>query len=240
VPVPNPSPSVNVGDVGVWIVTFPTTEARLAGDWSVLNQDERERADRFVREGDRALWIHTRGLLRRVLAAKLGTDPEFIAFREGSEGKPEVGAPNGGEGLQFNVSHSHAVAAIAVAPECRVGIDVERIQADLSWEPIAARFFSAAEIAFIESRPAAERRVSFFECWVRKEAYLKGLGVGLTRALDGFSVPMGSPGVTVVDPTAEPSGGARSSWSVHPIDVPDGYAAALVVDASARLAPPRP
>jgi 4'-phosphopantetheinyl transferase len=225
---------MNRGDVGVWLVTLPTTDACYAKAWSVLGQDERERANRLMREEDRTLWIGTRALLRRVLAARLSTEPEFIVFGEGPNGKPALSEPAGSEWLHFSVSHSGAVAAIAVARDRRVGIDVERIQQDLSWEPIAARFFSSADVAVIKDRPPADRSRAFFDCWVRKESYLKGLGLGLTRALDDFSVPTGSAAGVVEDPAVRASSGVEHRWRVHPIDVPDGYVAALAVQGGPR------
>jgi 4'-phosphopantetheinyl transferase len=235
VPVPIPSLLLNEGDVGVWIVTLPKADARLAEAWSVISQDERERADRLVRDQDRAPWIYTRAFLRRLLAGYLSIEPQLIIFGEGPHGKPEVFQPAGNERLEFNVSHSGAVAVITVARDRRLGIDVERIQPDLSWEPIAKKLFSAADVAFIEGHPPAERRLAFFSCWVRKESYLKGLGVGLKRALDDFSVPMGSAVGAVVDPEAHPLPRAERRWHIHPIDVPDGYAAALAVEGGCNI-----
>jgi 4'-phosphopantetheinyl transferase len=238
---------LNEGDVGVWIVTLPKADACWAEAWNVISRDERERANRIVRDEDRALWIHTRAVLRRLLAGHLCVEPQLMVFGEGPHGKPEVSEPASNEGLDFSVSHSGAVAVITVARDRRVGVDVERIQPDLSWEPIAKKLFSAVDVAFIEGRPPAERGLTFFDCWVRKESYLKGLGVGLRRALDDFSVPMGSAvgvgsvvGVgsavgVVEDPEAHPLPGAEHRWRIHQIEVPDGYVAALAVEGSCDI-----
>jgi 4'-phosphopantetheinyl transferase len=189
-----------------------------------------------VRDEDRALWILTRAVLRSLLAGHLRVDAELIVFGEGPQGKPQVSEPAASnERLDFSVSHSGAVAVITVARDRRVGIDVERIQPDFSWAPIAKKFFSVADVAFIEGRPPSERRLAFFDCWVRKESYLKGLGVGLRRTLDDFSVPMGSVVGVVEDPVARPSPGAEDRWRIHPIDVPDGYAAALAVEGGCNI-----
>jgi 4'-phosphopantetheinyl transferase len=235
VEVPIPAPRLNEGDVGVWIVTLPEADAPWAEAWSVISQDERERANRLVRDEDRAVWINTRAVLRGLLAGHFSIEPQAIVFGEGPHGKLELSEPASSERLDFSVSHSGAVAVITVARDRRVGVDVERIQPDLSWEPISKKLFSAADVALIEDRPPAERRLAFFECWVRKESYLKGLGVGLRRALDGFSVPMGIAAGTVEDPEANPSPGAERCWSIHPIDVPDGYAAALAVQGGCHI-----
>jgi 4'-phosphopantetheinyl transferase len=226
VEIPIPGARVE-GDVGVWVVPMPEPDEYSAEAWSVISREERERANRLVRDEDRALWIHTRAALRSLLAGHLGTDSRLVVFGEGPHGKPEVSS---GDGLQFSVSHSGSVAAICVSRDRRMGIDVERVQNNLSWEPIANRFFSIAELAFIESRPSVERRHLFFHCWVRKESYLKGLGVGLNRALDSFSVPMGTAAGAVVDLEEGPLSGTGRRWGVQAIAVPDGYVAALAVE----------
>jgi 4'-phosphopantetheinyl transferase len=234
--LPIPTLRLNEGDVGVWILTLPVGDALCAEAWRFISQDERERANRLVRDADRALWIHTRAVMRRLLAGYLSIEPQLIVFGEGPQGKPEVSKPANDERLEFSVAHSGAVAAITIALDRRVGIDVERIQPDLSWEPIAKKLFSPADVAFIEDRPPAERRLTFFEYWVRKESYLKGLGVGLRRTLDDFSVPMGGVvGVVVEDREARPSPDAGAGWRIHPVDVPDGYAAALAVQGGCNV-----
>ena len=233
--LPISGPHLNEGEVGVWITTLPKANERWAEAWSVISKDEREHANRLVRDENRALWIHTRAVLRCLLAGYLSIEPQLIVFGETPQGKPEVSEPSNMERLDFSVSHSGAVAVITVARDRRVGIDVERIQPDLSWEPIAKKLFSAADVAFIEARPPAERCLTFFDCWVRKESYLKGLGVGLKRTLDGFSVPMGRAGGAVVDPGAHPLPGVEHRWRIHPIDVPDGYAAALAIEGGCTI-----
>jgi 4'-phosphopantetheinyl transferase len=224
------APRSNEGEVGVWIVTLPEVHESWSEAWGVISQDERERANRLVRDEDRDLWVHTRAILRRLLGAHLSADPQLIVFGEGPHGKPELSEPVNKERLDFSVSHSSAISVIAVARDRRVGIDVERIQPDLSWGPISKRLFSEADDSFIEGRPHAERTLAFFDCWVRKESYLKGLGVGLKRVLCDFSVPLGSAVGCVEDPEMHPVPCDERRWRIHPIEVPDGYAAALAVE----------
>jgi 4'-phosphopantetheinyl transferase len=102
-------------------------------------------------------------------------------------------------GVEFNLSHSGDWVAIATSHESPVGIDLEKIRPDFNWKSVAARFLPTQNI---------QSEAEFFECWTKQEAYLKGLGTGLKGGLD--TTP-------------------ESSWSVVPIEAPEGYAAALAV-----------
>jgi 4'-phosphopantetheinyl transferase len=64
-----------------------------------------------------------------------------------------------------------------------VGVDVELIRADADLDGIAAKFFTRAEQDALASLPPAQRLAASFHCWTRKEAYLKGIGAGLTSPL---------------------------------------------------------
>jgi 4'-phosphopantetheinyl transferase len=141
-----------------------------------LSWEEQERAARFVFEKDRESYIVCRGVLRRVLAKELSCDPRSIHFEYGPKGKPELGHGK----LGFNLSHTRGFALIAVAP-CSVGIDIE-------WErPIAISVMRASltekEMSQVQVLSHEERSRAFLHYWTKKEAILKGLGVGLDGPL---------------------------------------------------------
>ena len=71
-----------------------------------------------------------------------------------------------------------------------VGIDLERIRSDMTYESIAERFFSPRENAMLHSLPNNIKPTAFFNCWTRKEAYIKARGVGLSIPLDQFDVSL--------------------------------------------------
>src|SRR6185503_1727872 len=90
--------------------------------------------------------------------------------------------------LEFNLSHSGALALVAAARGRPVGVDVERHRPGVETLEIAARFFTPRELGALRALDADGRVAGFFLCWTRKEAYVKARGEGLTVPLDAFDV----------------------------------------------------
>src|SRR5207244_2000937 len=104
---------------------------------------------------------------------------ESLRFRAGTHGKPALEFPEEGAALHFNLSHSGDLAILAVAA-AEIGVDVERIAPRPSLERLAERFFSKREVQAFGGVPAAFRSAAFYGAWVRKEAFLKATGLGLS------------------------------------------------------------
>jgi len=222
--------SLSSGEVDVWAVGLECSEQCAATLGATLSPDERERADRFHFARDRRRFICGRGVLRHLLGAYLDVRPLDIAFSYGTYGKPALSGR--GEGLlKFNVTHSHELALIAVG-DVEMGVDVEAIRPMPDADDVASRFFSARELAELQALPVTVRDAAFFACWTRKEAYLKALGSGLARPLDGFTVTLApsTPIALVVH------GDARETarWSIRELSPLIGYVAALVTEGRPR------
>ena len=72
----------------------------------------------------------------------------------------------------------------AVTQDTELGIDVEVIRPLPEMAELAQRYFSVREADRLLRLPEEDRLEAFFRCWVRKEAYLKGLGQGLSLRAD--------------------------------------------------------
>jgi 4'-phosphopantetheinyl transferase len=194
---------------------------------SILSADERERARRFYFQRDRSRWLVGRGCLRMLLGRYLDVPPETLSFGYGRFGKPHL---NGLETpVQFNASHSGDILLIAVTLDRAVGIDVERIRSSLSVLEIAERFFSPRERGALAALPEALRTDAFFDCWTRKEAYIKARGEGLSLPLNGFDVAFGR-GEPAKLLATRPDAAEACRWGLRELDIDDGYKAALAVE----------
>ncbi|HEU5348398.1 MAG TPA: 4'-phosphopantetheinyl transferase superfamily protein [Ktedonobacterales bacterium] len=169
------------------------------------------------------------GVLRKILGRYMNLAPAEVRISALPDGKPALAPELRGDHLEFNLSHSHELALIAVGKGRQLGIDVEHIRAELNGEEIAERFFSPLEAALLRSLPQGVRLAAFFAVWTRKEAYIKARGNGLRKPLDQFAVAIapGQPAALLYD---ESDPDALSRWSLRSLDVGLDYAASVAVE----------
>ena len=215
--------------VHVWRASLEVTASRVQTLQNTLATDELSRAERFYFEKDRKRFVVARGLLRAILSRYLSIEASQLRFCYSPYGKPALATTPGQDTLSFNVSHSHGLALYAVTRGREIGIDLERIHADLECEQIAARFFSPRENAVLRALPTKLKTEAFFNCWTRKEAYIKARGGGLSFPLDQFDVSL-APGepTTLLNTRGDPQEATR--WSLRALTPGPGYVAALAVE----------
>jgi 4'-phosphopantetheinyl transferase len=228
----NDSYSLPEDEVHVWRTSLDMAASDLAKLRQILSADEQERADRYRFEADRLRCVIGRGYLRLLLGKLLDLPANNLQFEYDEFGKPSL-VPRQGLPLQFNVSHSGDLILIAITMARAVGVDVERIRTDLDPDSIAARFFSTNECKVLASLAGAARYEAFFTCWTRKEAYLKGRGIGLSLPLDQFDVsflPNEEPQLLAT--RHDPAEARR--WRLQALDLSGDYAGALAAPSSIR------
>lgn len=214
---PRPRP----GSLDLWLFASPET-AGLHGPLALaeLDEAERRRADAFRRPADRERYVAAHIALRRLLAAYLGTTPRDLSFTRAP--CPRCGAPHGRPaltepGLHFSLSHSPGAVLIGVAPS-PVGVDVERLPRPERVE-VSTTALHPGERRELERHDPASRPAVFARLWARKEAYLKGTGVGVGGWTSDVYLGDGGPHTP-----PRPAG-----WTV--VDVPwgSGHAAAAAL-----------
>lgn len=222
-------PLIAVDEAHVWQFDLDT-QSFADEQWeSLLSSDERQRALRFHFPLHRRHFSATHGLSRIVLGAYLNTDPEALCFRYSDKGKPGLGGIHETNPLRFNLSHSENALLLAITLGREIGVDVEYIRPDFELESTAQRFFSSAERGTLHALSVAQRRLAFFNCWSRKEAFIKAKGAGLSLPLDQFDVSL-TPGVPAEILATRPDAAEKTHWSLTALDAGPDYAAALVVE----------
>ncbi len=151
-------------------------------DRQLLSSLEWERASSYQDERLRQRFIRLKGLQRRILGRYLHCEPSAVTYAYGPQGKPELP----GTHLFFNLTHSGDRAILAIASQ-PVGVDLESLSRPIR-DPLAlaVRFFPAGEVARLRQVSPDHQRQQFIQSWVVKEAYLKGLGVGLAGQLESL------------------------------------------------------
>jgi len=215
-------------DVHVWFVDLRIASSSIRPLNNVLSCAEHRRSKKFKFEKDRAKYVIAHSALRHILAGYLELDPSQLEFREGAYGKPELVSTPQGEPLNFNLSHSHEAALVAVTLERDIGIDIEYIKRDFQWQEVAERFFAPGEIARLRALPEEKQHRGFFTCWTRKEAYIKAKGGGLSIPLQDFEVSLfPDEPASLISCISDPEETTR--WSLAEVDAGPDYAAAVAV-----------
>lgn len=198
-------PALTTEEVHVWLARLD--RAFWPGP-AGLPLPERERAARFLRTEAGHRWVASRWVLRKVLARYLDKVPETIALVAEEGGKPRLA--DASSSLRFNLSHSGAVALVAVCENREVGVDVEEIEPAHDLIALAERALPPDAAAAVATAAPADRAVVFHQAWARHEARLKCLGIGL--ASDRFHPSPGgsedkgnNDGVVLVDLGVDPS-----------------------------------
>ncbi|MFG2432211.1 4'-phosphopantetheinyl transferase family protein [Streptomyces sp. NPDC048590] len=216
-----PPPALEEGGQPVlWLVRSDRFGDVAAGSAaSVLDRGERGRAEQFRRDEDRATYLAGHVGLRSLLGAYLGVPPREVPL----EREPcfSCGRPHGrpfvrGNPLHFSLSHTGGLCLLAFAV-AQVGADIEAIPT-LTVADEAGASLHPRETAELGALGPADRPAAFARTWVRKEAWLKGLGTGLAR----------SPSLDYLGTARAEVAGPRGWW-VGDVPVDDGYAAAVAV-----------
>ena len=197
--------------VEVFLVRLDAGEAEVARAEKWLSPTELGRAHRGTADVRRRRVLLRAGL-RLALGRRLGLAPSAVRLRVTPAGRPMVHA--GPPGLDANCSASGDVGLVAVSDGLRVGVDVERVA---PWDPdvLSEGWLSAQERAAIAALPVADRPVAVTRSWTRKEAVLKGLGIGLPGGPQHLSPKLG--------PAPEHIAG----WVLHDVQAPAGSIASL-------------
>ena len=135
-------------------------------------------------------------LLDYCLRKEIKVPGEGLIIKRTIEGKPEIANM---ESVHFSVSHTKTLYVCGVQ-EIELGIDIEDKEFKRAlikeargsidspdrkrFQAIAERFFADDEREYLDSRGFE----SFFEIWVRKEAFIKAKGTGISEGLNKFSV----------------------------------------------------
>ena len=186
-------------EIHLWVIDESSVDdALLANYWSLLSVDEVQRHERLRLEGDRRRLLVTRAAIRSVLSDYF---PEVLPaqwqFGRNAWGRPTIAAPVPDSSIQFNISHAQGLIVIAVTERGDLGVDVEYSGRRCRMLALANRYFSAREVAALQSLSASAQRERFFDLWTLKEAYIKACGMGLAISLRSFSFDFTKEGISI-------------------------------------------
>jgi len=216
-----------LGRIEVALARLDLDDEAITEEAEYLTADEQRRARELRFPRDRKRFIVARARLRQLLASRLDAPPASIELQYGRRGKPELARKFAASKLKFNLSHSEDLAVYAFTSCGEVGVDVEAIRPLPDADDIATRFFSRGENAAYLALPPRHRPLGFFNCWTRKEAFIKALGDGLYYPLDAFDVTL-APGAPARILRVGSTPGRLCGWDLESFSPAAGFVAAVV------------
>jgi 4'-phosphopantetheinyl transferase len=220
-----------MADISIWVIT--ASERIDPDDLRILAADEQARAGRFRRSRDAAAYVATRAAARRILAPRLGVDPDELIIGRAdcpgcgspTHGPPRIVAP--ATHLGISLSRTGRTGLVAISPETEVGVDVETIPTSTTGIPRSV--LTQRECSHLDDLPEYEQTAAFCRCWVRKEAVTKAAGVGIVGNLAALEVnPQVDGGATVRHTIL---GLTTREWRVRDVVIGPGLAAAVAFPA---------
>jgi 4'-phosphopantetheinyl transferase len=218
--------SVSVLSIELFLAELDVESARNEYYRSLLSPDEQRRAERYHYAADRSRFITARGVLRTLLGSRLSRAPESLRFEYGANGKPAL--EGGDPELRFNLSHSAGFALYALSQRDDVGVDIEQIRDGFSETSIAEQFFSERECTTLRELPREAQSLAFFQCWTRKEAFVKANGHGLPFGLGDFDVSL-EPGQPAALLSVHNDSAVAAEWSLFSLTPAPGFVAAVAI-----------
>jgi len=182
---------------------------------SILSADEVEQARAFKLETSARDYILCRGFLRQLLSHYTGCMPSAVVLSYTNSGKPYLRSNT--QKLHFNLSHSGGFALYAFNREA-VGVDIEKRDSGHSIGDLAHLFLSDGERPRLAKVSVDDREAVCLRIWARKEAVLKGIGVGLVDEMRQITV---WPGAMNALSRGVSLGFGGTDWIIYDLDYPD-------------------
>jgi 4'-phosphopantetheinyl transferase len=182
----------NSNDIQIWYIDFSTAPIASLADldslYHAILQPDEIAYGKSCYPQRRIEFTASRCALRLLLTRYFpNIRPLEWRFSLNKYGKPSVSGPISIAPLQFNVSHTHGMAAIAFGFVDALGIDIEVNSRSIDLVEIAESSFSPSEILTMNQTSGVDLQRRFFEYWTLKESFIKAIGHGLSLPLDQFS-----------------------------------------------------
>lgn len=187
-----------------------------------LSAEERVRIARFIRPQDRVSTAAAHCLKRLLLGRALTRNPQDLVFSTIVGGKPVVMDEKGPASatpsaplLEFSLSHTDGMAALAMSRFRPVGIDVEAVDRRPVEIDLIHRALGAEAASRLGRLKGLARQRAFLAAWTIREAAAKADGRGLSldpealRPMSGGRLAVEAPGGTIWQIRSLPLGHAH-------------------------------
>jgi phosphopantetheinyl transferase len=158
----------------------------------------------------------------------VGVLPRNITFRYNNWGKPSIDAP-GQAAIDFSVSHTKGLSAIALSQGVCVGVDVEPFRPCPDRIRIAGDLFGVEVAKQLLAVDVARQDAVFLRLWTAGEAFVKARGLGFAGINGRVPITLSAVGSEEVVLRRE----VRERWSLTLLDLGDEFIGHVIVGATA-------
>jgi len=179
------------GHLHLWAVDLDQTHhtATRYQQYQWLSPREQKRLERYHEGDTRNRHAAAILALRIILGDYHNCPPDIFDYQFGSLGKPAAARDFENNRIFFNSTDCRNMALIAVASGIELGIDLEFLDRRLHSSHLVERICGNIENTQPPGHTPSEKQV--LQCWTRKEAWGKALGIGIRYPLASIPVCMG-------------------------------------------------
>jgi 4'-phosphopantetheinyl transferase len=214
--------------VHIYLASLYLSDPQIHALFKLLSPEEKNRAKRYRFEQDRVLYIARHGILRILLGNYIKCEPDQIQFTKNTYGKPYLKHMDHNKQFYFNISYSNGLGVFAFTANQEVGVDIEFIKNIPEVNSIVDNYLSSQEKNKFKKLSKIQRENLFYEYWTRKEALVKGIGMGLQYPIDRIDLNLHNVQTTVVD-NRHTNSESKQIWSIYKLNVPSGFKGALAL-----------
>lgn len=211
-------------NLDIWRIYIPHHINQMEHEIHLLDERELLKSKSFVQEIDRNRFLIGKIYLRKLIANYLEINPKNIEFKNLEFNKPVLANHSN---LEFNISHSGDYVILGFAKRWSLGVDIELMDSKVDLYNLIYNTMSGVEVSLILGSESP--REIFYKHWTRKEALLKGIGIGLTDRLKDINCCDGKNLV----PSALSS--FATSWDIRNFVMNDQYSVSIAYDAAIRV-----
>ena len=140
---------------------------------SIIPNEQLQMIQRYIEEKDRTKRVLARSFLFKYAQEKY--DLEDFSFEYVNNQKPRFKNSE----LNFSISYSKDVIAIAFSQKPAIGLDIEYIDPSIVSKQVAMEFMDDTQLLTFSRLTSQEKNRYFYEIWTSKESFLKATGSGL-------------------------------------------------------------
>jgi 4'-phosphopantetheinyl transferase len=194
------------------------------GDWSLLEYqrclehfpaETRSEIERYQVFKDKASRLAGKALLLKATSDTSYAGAGLLEIERETNRKPFLS-----NWMPFSISHSGDIVVLAFGEGKEIGVDIEYKDSRMDVTFLATHFCQEEQDMLARAEKPAEL---FFELWVRKEAVLKGSGIGITRGLGEFGC---------IKDRVRHNG---QEWLLKKLEIDPAYASCLAVQAEQEV-----